>query len=92
MSALFWVCDLMLALYVGPSKHIDFYGNFYAVFEAVFPAVQPPSTTSFQLYREKAHLVPEGADAHHVLQGSTEAIEYFSAIADEQSGEEIACQ
>lgn len=59
---------------------------------AVFPVVQPPATTSFQLYREKSHLVPEGAEAHHVLKGSTEAIEYFSAAAGEQSNEDIACQ
>ncbi|KAF8316407.1 RNA polymerase I associated factor, A49-like protein [Clavulina sp. PMI_390] len=59
---------------------------------AVFPAVQPPPSTSFQLYREKPRLVAEGSEPHHILKGSTEAIEYFSASQGDRSNDDITAQ
>lgn len=57
---------------------------------AVFPVPQPPPSTSFQLYREKEHLIQDGVEAHQIIKGSTHAIEYFSAAYSEDSKQDIA--
>ena len=57
---------------------------------AVFPVPQPPPSTSFQLYREKEHLVQDGVEAHQIVKGSTHAVEYVSAAYSEDSKQDIA--